>query len=95
MNNEFLKVHVLLAVVWIPLALILALKVALLGNEEIALKKARGADLKSRTDLAYQLERAKSQLDYEASAPALDDAIRALGLPLAVPKNDPQKVAVR
>ena len=95
MNHEFLKVHVLLAVVWIPLALILALKVALLGNEEIALKKARGADLKSRTDLAYQLERVKSQLDYEASAPALDDAIRTLGLPLAPPKNDPQQVAVR
>lgn len=82
-----ISVHVLVACIWIPLALILGLKVALLGNEEIALKKARGADLKSRTDTAYQLERAKSQLDYEASAPALDDAVRALALPLSAPKT--------
>lgn len=87
MSNPSVNVHIAFACVWIPLALILGLKVALLGNEEIALKKARGADLKSRTDTAYQLERAKSQLDYEASAPALDDAVRTLGLPLSAPKT--------
>ncbi len=82
-----IQAHILLAAIWIPLALILALKVALLGNEEIALKKGRGFDLKSRTDMAYQLDRARSQLEYEASGPALDDAIRALGLPLQAPKT--------
>lgn len=89
--NPLIKAHIVIAAVWIPLALVLALKVALLGNEEISLKKARGADLKTRTDMAYQLDRKKSQLDYEASGPALDDAIRALGLPLGTP----QKVASR
>jgi hypothetical protein len=83
--NSLIKAHVAIASVWIVLALILALKVALLGNEEISLKKGRGADLKSRTDMAYQVERSKNQLDYEASGPALDDAIRTLGLPLAAP----------
>jgi hypothetical protein len=83
--NSTIKTHIVIAVAWISLALVLALKVALLGNEEIALKKARGADLKSRTDLAYQLERAQSQLEYEASGPALDEAIRTLGLPLQPP----------
>lgn len=89
--NPLIKAHIAIGSVWVVLALILALKVALLGNEEISLKKARGADLKSRTDMAYQVDRSKSQLDYEASGPALDDAIRALGLPLA----PPTKVASR
>lgn len=89
--NPLIKAHIAIGSVWILLALVLALKVALLGNEEISLKKARGADLKSRTDMAYQVDRSKSQLDYEASGPALDDAIRTLGLPLA----PPPKVASR
>lgn len=83
--NQTIKIHVAVAAIWIVLALVLALKIALLGNEEIALKKARGADLKSRTDLAYQLDRSQSQLEYEASGPALDEAIRSLGLPLQPP----------
>lgn len=89
--NPLIKAHILIGSVWVGLALIFALKVALLGNEEISLKKARGADLKSRTDMAYQVDRSKSQLDYEASGPALDDAIRTLGLPL----TPPTKVASR
>ncbi len=89
--NPLIKAHTVIAAVWISVALVLALKIALLGNEEIALKKGRGSDLKTRTDLAYQLDRSKNQLDYEASAPALDDAIRTIGLPLSAP----QKVASR
>jgi hypothetical protein len=89
--NPYLKLHIGILVVWIGLALILGLKVALLGSEEIALKKARGADLKARNDLTYQLDRAQSQLQYEASAPALDAAIRSLGLPLAAPLKTAQR----
>ena len=83
--NQTMRVHVAIAIVWIGLALVLALKIALLGNEEIALKKARGADLKNRIALAHEVDQRKRQLDYEASAPALDEAIRGLGLPLQPP----------
>ena len=85
--NPALSVHIAIGIGWVVIALILGLKIALLGNEEISLKKVRGADLKQRTDLAYQLDRAKSQLEYEASAPALDTAIRNLRLPLAPPRT--------
>ena len=85
MSNPSVNVHIAFACVWIPLALILGLKVALLGNEEIALKKGRGADLKNRISLAHEVDQRKRQLDYEASAPALDEAIRGLGLPLQPP----------
>jgi hypothetical protein len=80
------RIHAVLACLWIPLALVLAMKVALLGSEEVALKKARGADLKSRTDMAYRLDRLKGQLDYEASVPAIESAVRTLQLPLSPPK---------
>ena len=83
--NSTMRVHVAIAIVWIGLALVLALKIALLGNEEIALKKGRGADLKNRISLAHEVDQRKRQLDYEASAPALDEAIRGLGLPLQPP----------
>jgi hypothetical protein len=89
--NSYLKLHIGILVIWVSLALVLGLKVALLGSEEIALKKARGADLKARNDLIYQRDRAQSQLEYEASAPALDAAVRALGLPLSAPLKTAQR----
>ena len=83
--NPTIRAHIAIGVIWVALALVLGMKVALLGNEEISLKKARGADLKSRMTLANEVDQRKRQLDYEASAPALDDAIRGLALPLQPP----------
>ncbi len=85
------KLHIIIAAVWIPLALFLGIKIALLGNEESALARARGADLKARTDLNYEIDRLKGQLDYESSAATIEVALRRLNLPL----QPPVKVAAR
>lgn len=79
------RIHLVVFAVWGLLALVLGIKIALLGSEEAMLAKARGADLKARTDLAFQVDRLKSQLEVEASAPALDESLRRLGLPLQPP----------
>ncbi len=80
MSRPTLIVHALLAVIWIPLAVVLGLKIALLGNEKATLAKLRGADFKARTDLAFAQERMRSQLDYVASPPALEAAVKRLEL---------------
>ena len=85
------KLHIIIAAVWIPLALFLGIKIALLGNEESALARARGADLKARTDLNYEIDRLKGQLGYESSAATIEVALRRLNLPL----QPPVKVAAR
>ena len=85
------KLHIIIAAVWIPLALFLGIKIALLGNEESALARARGADLRARTDLNYEIDRLKGQLDYESSAATIEVALRRLNLPL----QPPVKVAAR
>jgi hypothetical protein len=79
------RIHLTIFAAWGLLALALGIKIALLGSEEAMLAKARGADLKARTDLAFQLDRMKSQLEVEASAPALETSLRHLGLPLQPP----------
>lgn len=89
MNSTAL--HIAIACVWIPLALFLGIKIALLGNEESALARARGADLKDRTDMNYEIDRLKGQLEYESSAATIDGAVRKLGLPL----QPPVKIAAR
>lgn len=76
------RIHLAIFAIWGGLALVIGIKVALLGSEETMLAKARGSDLKARTDMAFQVDRLKSQLEVESSAPALDEAIRRLGLPL-------------
>jgi hypothetical protein len=83
--RPFILTHGSIAAVWITLGVILLLKIAFLGNESRSLEKQRGADFISRNELSNQLNRLRSQLDYEASAPALDEAIRKLGLPLQPP----------
>ncbi len=76
------KIHIIIAAVWVPLAILLAMRLAILGNSELALAKSRGADNKTRIDLGQELDQLKGQLEYEASEPALRDAIQRLGLPL-------------
>ena len=86
MKRPDLVLHALVAVAWISLALAIALKVALLGNEQAALAKQRGADFKARTDLAYKQERLRAVLDQAASPTALEDSARRIELPLAPPE---------
>jgi hypothetical protein len=85
MSNPALKTHLIIGGLWLALAFALMIKITMLGNEEQGLAKSRGNDLKARTDMAFQVDRLRSQLDVEASAPALDQAIRNLGMPLQPP----------
>jgi hypothetical protein len=85
MTRTELWIHIIVAAGWIGLAVVLGLKIALLGNEEAALNRSRGLDRKAQLDLGFQQEKLRSQLDYDASAPALEKAIRQLQLPLQPP----------
>ena len=76
------KIHAFIAACWVIPLIFLALHLAILGNAELALAKARGTDNKTRIDLGQELDQLKGQLEYEASEPALRDAIQRLGLPL-------------
>lgn len=80
-----LKPHIIIGALWLSLTFALMITITMLGNEQQGLAKNRGADLKARTDMAFQVDRLRSQLDVEASAPALDLTIRNLGLPLLPP----------
>jgi hypothetical protein len=85
MNRTELIVHSIIATVWVSLAVVLGLKIALLGNEESALNRQRGVERKARIELAFQQDRLRSQLAFEASPTALDEAVRRLQLPLQPP----------
>lgn len=77
--------HALLAGAWVAVALVIAIKTALLGAEEAALSRQRGADLKARTDLQFQKDRLRTAIDWQTSPPNLGDAVRRLQLPLVRP----------
>ena len=85
------KAHIWIAAIWIPLVLFLGIVIAVQGNTEAALARARGADLKARTDLSYEIDRLQGQLGYESSAATIDVAVRRLNLNL----QPPVKVAAR
>ena len=80
--RSWLPIHLLIVGVWFIASFVLLVHITMLGNEEQLLAKSRGLDLKARTDMAFQVDRLRSQLDVEASAPALDTAIRTIGLQL-------------
>jgi hypothetical protein len=79
------RLHLILASVWIPLALILALAAIFAEAEKTSLGRARGAAAKEREALIGRRNRVAAELDWLASAPALDDAIHRLELPIAPP----------
>jgi hypothetical protein len=85
MSRTELIVHALIASVWVSLAVVLGLKIALLGSEEAALNRCLGLDSKARFELGYQQEKLTAQLRFEASPPALEEAVRRLQLPLQPP----------
>lgn len=80
-----LVVHGLIAIAWISAALGISLKVALLGNEAATLAKQRGADFKTRTELAFKEDRLRAIIDQATSPSALEQAVRQLDLPLQPP----------
>ncbi len=91
MSRTEIIIHSAVAAVWVTLAVVLGLKIALLGNTEAALNRSAGADRKERMELDVQHDRLRAQLAYEASPPALADAVRQLGLPLKPPDHLAQR----
>ena len=75
--------HILFAACWMALALAIGIKTALVGNEEAALAKQRGGDLKAHYELVSQNSRLRAYIDWQTSAPVLAEAVRRLELPLA------------
>jgi len=82
MKLRYRHLHIVLILGWMSLALVIAMKTALLGNEQAALGKQRGADAKRRTELANQKDRLHAELDWRSSAPSLAEALKRLDLPL-------------
>ncbi len=78
-------VHVAFLLLWVALALSVAIHTALLGNEQAALAKQRGADRTKRMELVYQTDRLRAQLDWRASPPVLAEQVRRLGLAIQPP----------
>jgi hypothetical protein len=92
MSRLWLAINAVVAIAWLGTVLYLALGIALLGNETTLLASRRGADLDKRRELSHRQERVRAQLDWEASAPHLADAVRKLDLPLTAPP--PSRLAV-
>jgi hypothetical protein len=84
-SRIYLSAHGLIAIAWVSLALGISIKVALLGNLEAALAKQRGADFKTRSELAFTADRLRAILEQAASPVALELSLRQLGLPLQAP----------
>jgi hypothetical protein len=82
---KYRHLHIAMAMIWMTVALGLGIKTAILGNEQAALARQRGSDLKERTDLAYQGERLRSAIAWASSPPVLAEAVRRLDLPLRPP----------
>jgi len=80
-----LTAHGLVAIAWVSLALGISIKIALLGNLEATLAKQRGADFKTRSELAFTADRLRAILEQAASPVALELALRQLALPLLPP----------
>jgi hypothetical protein len=82
MKRPDLIVHGCIALAWVTCCFAIAIKIALIGNEAAAAGKQRGTDFKARTELSYQQDRLRAVFDQEACAPAIDQLIRTLDLPL-------------
>jgi hypothetical protein len=84
-GRVYLTAHGLIAISWVSLALGISIKVALLGNLEATLAKQRGADFKTRSELAFTADRLRAILEQAASPVALELSLRQLDLPLQPP----------
>ena len=77
--------HLTIAVLWIGAVLVVSLRLAMVANQEAVLLSRRKAEAQARAALEQRHERVRSALDWEANQPALEDAVRRLGLPLHPP----------
>jgi hypothetical protein len=84
-NRVYLIAHGVIAIAWVSLALGISIKVALLGNVEATMAKQRGADFKTRSELAFTQDRLRAILDQATNPAALELAARQLNLPLQAP----------
>ncbi len=89
MKRPDLILHGLIALAWVSCCLGICIKIALLGNEDANIGKQRGADFKARTELVYEQDRLRADLERAASGPAIGHLVRTLGLPLEI-KNEYQ-----
>ncbi len=89
--SNHVRFHLALALVWIGLGVWIAIAMAVASGERTAIDRKRGLDHKERRELAAQQERLRTEIDWLASAPSLDEAVSRLGLPL----QPPAKVATR
>jgi len=85
MSRTELVTHAVIAALWVSLAVVLGLKIALLGSEEASLDRNRGQERRTQFELGFQQDKMRSQLAFEASPPALEEAVRRLQLPLQPP----------
>lgn len=84
-----LHLHALLIGAWGSIALVVAIKTALLGAEDAALRRQQGADLKARREMAFQKDRLRAAIDWQTSPPILAETVRRLQLPLGRPGETP------
>ena len=82
MKRPDLILHGLIAMVWISCVLGIGIKIALLGNQGATAGKQRGADFNARREMVYQQDRQRADFEREACAPAIDELVRKLELPL-------------
>jgi hypothetical protein len=76
-------VHIAIALGWIGLTLVGAMRIALHGAREDQLGKQAAADQAEARLLRDEQRRLRDQLEWDASPVALGEAVKALNLPLA------------
>lgn len=86
-----LRFHLAMAGLWIGCAVALSLSIAVASGEKQALARRRGLDYKERVELQSQRERLRTEIDWLASRPSLEEAVSRLGLTL----SPPARVATR
>lgn len=84
-SDRDVRFHLALAGVWIGAAIALGMAITLASGEKQALARRRGVDYKERTDLLAQHDRLRTEIDWLASRPSLEQAVNRLGLPLVPP----------
>jgi hypothetical protein len=82
-------VNGLILVSWLVAAVVIGLGIATLGTEEAVLSKQRGADLRTRQELAFSRSQLRATMDTEIGRLHLERAVARLGLNLAPRSTEP------
>lgn len=86
-RNPEARFHLALAGVWLGVAVALCLGIVLASGEQQALARRRGSDFKERSDLTAQQDRLRTEIEWLASRPSLEQAVMRLGLPISAPSR--------